>query len=254
MWFVHSTRLSSGEQGVQHLVQRGCLASGMCVWKENVNLEEEAGEEVHARDSYDEQPCDLEYWRTEVHHSVVLSCPAHGEQRINRAAQRIVIFTPQSLYWKSLIWSFIQKVVDWFGVSDFGRMLCCLLDELDTLEQSHDLKEAQDFDDTQDALAATCRNVGVGCITLLEKQLVFKIDWCVQQDRRHSKKHNWNYPGLILQEQGWESKISTVLNTTLNFDEDLSNDEFSCYIRFLQKNLKISLAKFWHFVQNRDVH
>jgi hypothetical protein len=61
-----SNRVLSDQLGLSNRMQRAC------------DLEEEAGEEVHARDSDDEQPRDLEYRRPEVHHRIVLSSPAHG--------------------------------------------------------------------------------------------------------------------------------------------------------------------------------
>jgi hypothetical protein len=59
------------------------------VWKiwfgtGRVDLEEEAGEEVHAEDSDEEQPRDLENRCSKVNHRIVLSCPADGEQAFQK--------------------------------------------------------------------------------------------------------------------------------------------------------------------------
>jgi hypothetical protein len=50
-----------------------------------VDLEEETGEEVHAGDSNDEQPRDLENRCPKVHHRIVLSCPADGERAFQKS-------------------------------------------------------------------------------------------------------------------------------------------------------------------------
>jgi hypothetical protein len=54
------------------------------------DLEKDAGEEVHAGDSNNEQPRDLEYRRSKVHYSIVFSGPAQQGACIS-AAQRVPV-------------------------------------------------------------------------------------------------------------------------------------------------------------------
>ncbi len=56
------------------------------VWSEIIDLEEEAGKEVHTGECNNEKPRDLEYGRPKVHHSVILCCPAHQTSRLRREA------------------------------------------------------------------------------------------------------------------------------------------------------------------------